>query len=394
MIRPSPFSHWPCRRRALARISSSPTSEESSTHSGAAARRCEALEDLRPALLGDAALAQLLALDARLRGDEALRELGLRHLEREQRDGLVVLDRGVLGDVADERALAHRRTRGDDDQVAGLEAAGDLVEVLEARRGSGQRGALEREPVQLVELLVQHLLDRAEVLLAVVARDLEHRLLGLLDELARRRVVAEHALLDQVGAAQQPPQQRVLAHDLRVAPGVAGRGHDAGQFVDGRLAADLLQLAHLAQAVGDRQHVDRLALVVEREHRLVDHRVALAVEVLGAQPLLDHERVQRAVRQQDRAQHRLLGVEVVRRRDHPCGRPRSAVGCRGRAHPSGEFRLGSAPAPGPFPQIAREEVAAASTNRCSQRSRTERVRPPRASRGWSRSSISWRRPWS
>jgi hypothetical protein len=40
--------------------------------------------------------------------------------------------------------------------------------------------------VQLVELLVQHLLDRPEVLLAVVARDLEHRLLGLLHELARR----------------------------------------------------------------------------------------------------------------------------------------------------------------------------------------------------------------
>ncbi len=187
MISPSPPSHWLCRRRAFARISSMPTSLESSTHSGAAARRWRGLQDLRPALLGDAALAQLLALDARLRGDEALRELGLRHLQREQRDRLAVLDRGVLGDVAHERALAHRRARGDDDQVAGLKAAGDLVEVLEARRRARQRGALEREPVQLVELLVQHLLDRAEVLLAVVARDLEHRLLGLLDELARRR---------------------------------------------------------------------------------------------------------------------------------------------------------------------------------------------------------------
>ena len=93
----------------------------------------------------------------------------------------------------------------------------------------------EREPVELVELLVQHLLDRAEVLLAVVAGDLEHRLLGLLDELARRRAVAEDALLDLVGGLQQPPQQRVLAHDLRVAAGVAGRRHDAGQLVDGRL---------------------------------------------------------------------------------------------------------------------------------------------------------------
>ena len=76
------------------------------------------LEDLRPALLGHAALAQLLALDARLRGHEALGQLGLGHLEREQRHRLAVLDGGVLGDVADQRALAHRRARGDDDQVA------------------------------------------------------------------------------------------------------------------------------------------------------------------------------------------------------------------------------------------------------------------------------------
>src|SRR5437588_103093 len=43
MISPRPPSHWLCSRRALARISSMPTSLESSTHSGAAARRWLAL---------------------------------------------------------------------------------------------------------------------------------------------------------------------------------------------------------------------------------------------------------------------------------------------------------------------------------------------------------------
>ena len=102
--------------------------------------------------------------------------------------------------------------------------------------------------MQLVELLVQHVLDRAEVLLAIVARDLEHRLLGLLDELARRRLVAEHALLDLVGGVQQPPQQRVLAHDLRVAAGVSRRParRPVSSSTVGR-AADVLELAHLAQ---------------------------------------------------------------------------------------------------------------------------------------------------
>ena len=51
-------------------------------------------------------------------------------------------ERRVLGEVGHQRRLAHRRPRGEDDQVAGLEAAGDRVEVLEARRRAGDRLAL------------------------------------------------------------------------------------------------------------------------------------------------------------------------------------------------------------------------------------------------------------
>src|SRR5207244_9526624 len=79
------------------------------------------LEHLPPLpLLLEAALAQVVALDAGLRGDEALRELGLGHLEGEERDrARVLLAQGdVLGDVGDQRALAHGGTRGDDVGVA------------------------------------------------------------------------------------------------------------------------------------------------------------------------------------------------------------------------------------------------------------------------------------
>ena len=67
---------------------------------------------------------------------------------------------------------------------------------------------------------------------------------------------------------------------------------------------------------------------VEREHRLVDQPVALAVEVLGLQPLLDDQRVHRPVGEQDRAEDRLLGLEGVRRRDpgrHRGGGTRAGV---------------------------------------------------------------------
>ena len=263
MIRPSPPSHLAVQAPRLGADLEHPDVAGVVHPQRRVREHLRGLEDLRPALLGDAALAQLLPLDARLGGDEALCELGLRHLQREQGDRPPVLDRRVFGDVADQRALAHRRAGRDDDQVAGLKAAGDLVEVLEPGRRAGQRGALLREAVQLVELVVQDVLDLAEVLLAVVARDLEHRLLGPLDELARRALVAEHALLDFVGALQQAAQERVLAHDLGVAAGVP-RGRDqAGELVDRRRPAGLLELAHLAQAVADGQHVDRLAVLVE-----------------------------------------------------------------------------------------------------------------------------------
>ena len=114
---------------------------------------------------------------------------------------------------------------------------------------------------------------------------------------------------------EQAAHERVLAHDLRVAADAAEAGHAAGELVDRGLAAGLLELARRAQVLGDRQDVDRLALAVQREHRLVDRAVAVAVEVLGLQALLDDEPVHRAVRQQDAAEDRLLGLERVRRRD-------------------------------------------------------------------------------
>ncbi len=119
----------------------------------------DGVQDLRPAVAAHAALPQLVARHLRLRGDEAVGQLGLRHLEREQRHRHAVVDRRVLGDVGGERALAHRGPGGDHDQVAGLEAAGELVEVGEAGRHAGEPHVLARELLELVDLLVEDRLD-------------------------------------------------------------------------------------------------------------------------------------------------------------------------------------------------------------------------------------------
>ena len=285
---------------------------ESSTYSGACDESLAGLEDLRPALLGDAPAAQIVALDPRLRGDESLGQLGLGHLEREQHHR-VAAQRRVLGDVGDQRRLAHRRPRGDDDQVARLKAAGLLVEVLEARRRAGQRRLGDRQPVQLVGLLVEDVGDRPDLLLAVVVGDLEHRSLGALDQVARRRLARQHARLDLVRRGQQRAHLRVVADDPPVLARVAGRRHPAGQLVDRLGAADLLELAALAQRLGDRQVVDLAVALVQLDHRREHRAVLLAVEVLGPQMLLDQQRVQVPLVEQHRTEDRLLGLEVVRR---------------------------------------------------------------------------------
>ena len=277
-------------------------------------------DHLRPPVGPDLALAQIVAVQLRLGRDEALGELRLRHLEREQRHGLVVVDRSVLGDVDHEGALSHRGPRGEHDQVAALEAARDVVEVAEARRRADQRDALARDLLELVELVVEDRLDRAHLAGVLVVGDLVHRLLGLLDQVAGLALDGERLLLDVARGVEQTAQERVLLDDLRVVARVPRRRDEVGERVHEGRAARLLELARAGELLGHRERVDRVRdrLLLEPHHRPEDQPVALAVEVLRAEPDVDQDAVERLLGQQDRPQHRGLRLEVVRR-DAACG---------------------------------------------------------------------------
>ena len=153
-----------------------------------------------------------------------MRELRLRHLEREEGDRELRLPGDVLGDVADEARLAHRRAGGDHDQVAGLKAAGHVVELAEARRRAGHLRLAAGELLEPLGLVDEDVGDRAEVARLLGAGDVEEQLLGLLDQLLRLALAGVHRLLDPLRGAEQPPQHRVLLDDLRVVAGVAGDG--------------------------------------------------------------------------------------------------------------------------------------------------------------------------
>ena len=108
-------------------------------------------------------------------------------------------------------------------------------------------------------------------------------------QVARRRLARQDAGLDLVGRRQQRAQLGVVAHDLPVLARVAGGRHPPGELVDRRRAADLLELAALAQRLGHRQVVDLAVVLVQLDHRREHRAVLLAVEVLGPQVLLDEQ---------------------------------------------------------------------------------------------------------
>ena len=144
-------------------------------------------------------------------------------------------------------------------------------------------------------------------------REVEHDLLGAVDELDRLTGPVEAEPRDVVAGADQPAQRRHLADDARVVRRVRRRRHERRELVHALGAADRVERPGAVELVDDGDRVDRLALRVEREDRLVDVAVALAVEVRGADVGGLGDRPDRQRREHHCAEDRLLGIEILRR---------------------------------------------------------------------------------
>ena len=102
-------------------------------------------------------------------------------------------------------------------------------------------------------------------------REVEDDLLGAVDELDRLAGAVEAEPRDVVAGADQPAQRRHLADDARVVGGVRRGRDERRELVDALLPADVASsVAGAVELVDDGDRVDRLALRVEREDRLVD----------------------------------------------------------------------------------------------------------------------------
>src|SRR5664280_1624481 len=94
--------------------------------------------------------------------EQALDELVLAHFQAEDADGLALSNRCMLGDVEREARLADAGAGGDHDQVARLEAGGQLVQVREAGGNADDLAAVGVQVVQAIVGVVKEGPKRAE----------------------------------------------------------------------------------------------------------------------------------------------------------------------------------------------------------------------------------------
>ena len=272
--------------------------------------RAERVRQAAVILLVQVAAAESVRVDARLRRQHAHEELLFRHLQAEEADGLVGLDADVLRDVEDEAGLPHRRARRDEHQVGRLQPGGHLVEIDEAGGHAGD------EPLVLLQLLdrrkaaLDQIAQRHETLADAVLGDLEDRLFRPVQDHVRVFLGAVGLGEDAVGRVDQVPERRLFLDDPRVVLDVGAPRHAVGQRGDVGGTADLFELARPAQFLAQRHEINRLVALAQRDHLVEDAPVRVAEEVARIDQL--DGVVERLVVNQDRAEDRLLSLEIVR----------------------------------------------------------------------------------
>jgi hypothetical protein len=168
--------------------------------------------------------------------------------------------------------------------------------------------------------------EAAERAAALGAADLEDARLGGVEELAGAAFAVEHRLHDARRHLHQAALHRLVAHDARVVDDVGGGGLEVGDLGEEHRAADGVQQLPDREVVREGHEIDRLAVVVERHHRLEERLVRRVVEVVGAD-LFGHVDERAPVEHQRRARS-------ARRRGREADPPRGAAARSLRRHGS------------------------------------------------------------
>ena len=189
-----------------------------------------------------------------------------------------------------------------------------LVEIVEAGGNAGHALLSEQDRLDVLHGLLDQRPARACIGAVLRLGDVEEGLLGLAED-ACRRPPRSRSSRPSASRAQSmiSAQQVFLADDVDVVLGVGGGGRGVDQPFEERRAADLVQPAAVAQALGDGQQVDRPALVHHVARQLEERLVGGNVEGLGRRPALDAQVHHARRRPADRAQDAALRLLAVGR---------------------------------------------------------------------------------
>ena len=215
-------------------------------------------------------------------------------------------------------ALAHRRTGPDDVERRRLKSRQQLVDVVVARGRPRDRVAAGERLLEVVHHALDGVAEQLRRVDHALLGDPEHLRLGLVDRLGDVVGLAVGQLGDVACDVDQAPQDRRVLHDAGVVGGVRDRRRGVLQGVQRLHAADLLEQPSPAQFVGDGDRVGGRACRVKGADGVEEMLVSRFVEVVGPEALLA-DGTDRVAREQQRAEHRFLGLQVVRRQ------PRSAA---------------------------------------------------------------------
>ena len=169
-----------------------------------------------------------------------------------------------------------------------------------------------KELLDLGEAVLDQIAHRDEAGLDAIVGDREDRALGFVENQVGVLVGFVGVGENLVRREDQRPQRRLLLDDLRVVLDVGRARHAVDERGDVRGAADFVELAGALELLFERDQIDRLAALRQRDHAVEDAAMRVAKERLR----VDDRRgdVEGFVVDQDRAEHGAFGVEIVRER--------------------------------------------------------------------------------
>ena len=221
---------------------------------------------------------------------------------------LIQLGGHVMGDVERERGLAHRRTRRQNQQLAGVQPARHLVQFREASADAFDALAWIEKSVDAARIAIDDFLRRDQAGALARFAELEQRLFGTRQNLPGLFLAEQGAVHHLLRCEDDAPQQSFVLNDADVAFQV----EDVRQAVVERnqvaqaIAGFELAVAH--QLVGEGDAIDFFGALAQPGHALENAAVFFQAEIVGIQHAGGGHEV--GVVHQDRPEHETLGVEI------------------------------------------------------------------------------------